>query len=372
MKSLIFLLLLCGAAPFAASGAGRIAEVQIGAHPAGEGVVLRLRLTEPVQGFGQPVVREGVVALKLYGVHTERIAEQAAALFPVQGYAVEAGPRYATLWVRLAPGAPVEAAAYRDAGGSEVLLHIAARPPAAPAPEAPALEARWNLDTVIIDAGHGGHDTGATANGVREKDVTLALAQRLGARIRRELGLAVVYTRDTDTFVSLRERGRRANAAGGKLFISIHANAAAAPAAAGTETFFLGLHKTDAAREVMERENSVVAYEAETYADMDEAALIRRTLAGSAYLKKSEALAGAVEAAFGADRHSRGVKQAGFYVLWNASMPAVLVEVGFVTNPREAAFLSSAGGQERVADAIFRSVALFQQQYQSDLQAGLP
>lgn len=217
----------------------------------------------------------------------------------------------------------------------------------------------WTFDTVVLDAGHGGHDVGATANGIREKDVTLGVVRRLGPLLET-LGVRVVYTRTTDVFIPLRERGRMANAAGGKLFVSVHVNATATGARArGTETYLLGLHKTDAAESVMRRENSVVRLEddAHAYASYDVADLAAMALAGSAFQTTSERLAAAVQDRFRAQgRVSRGVRQAGFYVLWSASMPAVLVETGFVNDPAEAAYLGSASGQDEVARAIFEAV----------------
>jgi len=217
----------------------------------------------------------------------------------------------------------------------------------------------WTFDTIVLDAGHGGFDVGATANGIREKDVTLGVVRRLGPLLET-LGVNVVYTRTTDVFVPLRERGRLANAAGGKLFVSVHVNATATGGRArGTETYLLGLHKTDAAASVMRRENSVVRLEddADAYAGFDLSDLAAMALAGSAFQTTSERLAAAVQERFQAQgRISRGVRQAGFYVLWSASMPAVLVETGFVNDPDEAAYLSSAHGQDEVARAIFEAV----------------
>jgi N-acetylmuramoyl-L-alanine amidase len=171
--------------------------------------------------------------------------------------------------------------------------------------------------------------------------------------------------------VTLKNRGRIANQAGGKLFISIHANAARNRTATGTETYFLGLHKTAAARQVMERENEVVKLESnpEAYEGLDEQALIVQTLTQSAYMRKSEELASFIQDQFTnrVGRKNRGVKQAGFYVLWNASMPSILVELGFVTNPTEAAFLNSEAGQEYLASAIFRAVRDYKIQYEKGL-----
>ncbi|HYE57722.1 MAG TPA: N-acetylmuramoyl-L-alanine amidase [Rhodothermales bacterium] len=232
---------------------------------------------------------------------------------------------------------------------------------------------RWALDHIVVDAGHGGHDIGASYFGVREKDVTLAVARRLGRLLETELGVRVTYTRTGDTFIPLAQRGHLANAAGGKLFISLHANSMPGGARArGTETYFLGLHRTDAARTVMERENSVVSLEEDTtaYAAFDDELAVVQTLAGSAYLRTSERFAALVEQQLGrqAGRTSRGVKQAGFYVLWSASMPAVLVEMGFLTDPAEARFLASAQGQEAVARAVLEAVRALKVQYDRALR----
>jgi len=230
---------------------------------------------------------------------------------------------------------------------------------------------RWRLDKIVIDAGHGGKDPGASANGIREKDIVLKVAKKLGQYIEENLDIEVVYTRTDDTFIELEERGHIANRAGAKLFISLHINAAGARSARGTETFFLGQHKTEAARKVMERENSVIRYEdnPEDYADFDEQALVRQILAQSAYMRQSEKLASLIESQFAdrVQRRSRGVHQAGFYVLWSASMPAVLVELGFLTNPAEARFLRSERGQSYLASAIFRAVRDYKEKYEKGI-----
>lgn len=258
--------------------------------------------------------------------------------------------------------------------------------PAAKRLDAPPLPARavaststptgdpWKLDCIVIDAGHGGKDPGTQAYGLREKDVTLAIALKLGRYIEERLGVRVVYTRTDDRFIELAQRGKMANEAGGKLFVSIHVNAVGgsrAKSVLGTSTYFLGLHKTDSAREVMERENAVVKLESDPghYAAFSEDEMIMQTLAQSAYLEKSEQLAALVESEFQnrAGRHSRGVKQAGFYVLWSASMPAVLVETGFATHPEEARFLNTERGQDLIASAVFRAIRDFRADYERDL-----
>jgi N-acetylmuramoyl-L-alanine amidase len=233
----------------------------------------------------------------------------------------------------------------------------------------------WRLDCVVIDAGHGGHDGGATYNGVREKDVALGIARRLGTLIQDRLGVRVVYTRSDDRFIELHRRGQVANQSCGKLFISIHANAAGNESAHGAETYFLAPHRTASAREVMERENSVVALESDPglYADFDAEGGIMRALAFSAYQQESQTLAALIQEELGgaAGRTSRGVKQAGFLVLWRASMPAVLVETGFVSNDDEARYLASAAGQEAIAGAIYRAVRAYKERYERDLRLSI-
>ncbi len=279
-------------------------------------------------------------------------------------------------------GAP-DTALELDARGLRLVLRAAEGPAASEAP-ASALPAsgvpaffstgRWALDHIVVDAGHGGHDIGASYFGVREKDVTLGIARRVGRMLEDELGLRVTYTRDRDVFVPLAERGHLANAAGGKLFVSIHANSMPRGVRArGTETYFLGLHKTASAQSVMERENSVVRLEADpdAYAAYSSEQAVVQALAGSAYLRTSERLAALVEEAFGQHgRASRGVKQAGFYVLWSASMPAILVETGFLTDPVEARMLASADGQEEVARRIVDAVRALKVQYDRALVPG--
>ncbi|PSQ97144.1 MAG: N-acetylmuramoyl-L-alanine amidase [Bacteroidetes bacterium SW_9_63_38] len=230
---------------------------------------------------------------------------------------------------------------------------------------------RWQMDTIVIDAGHGGKDPGATANGLYEKDIVLDVAHKLGDYVENRLDVDVVYTRKDDRFIPLEERGHVANEAGAKLFISLHVNAARAHAAHGTEAYFLGPSKTEAAEKVMERENSVIKYEDNTkrYEDYDEQALVRQTLTQSAYMRQSEKLASLVQNQFEerVGRHNRGVHQAGFYVLWSASMPSVLVELGFLTNPREAKFLNSDKGQTYLASALFRAVRAYKKDYEKGI-----
>ena len=189
--------------------------------------------------------------------------------------------------------------------------------------------------------------------------------------IESELGVRVVYTRTDDHFETLRDRGRIANRAGGKLFVSIHANAAGAASASGTETYFLAPHLWTSAQEVMDRENAVIQMETapDLYAEFTDQGNILQAMAMSAYQEESQALARLVEGQFlGQQRRSRGVKQAGFLVLWAASMPAILVETGFVSNPAEARLLSSPAGQEQTARAVFQAIAAYKGRYERGLR----
>jgi N-acetylmuramoyl-L-alanine amidase len=276
------------------------------------------------------------------------------------------------------PGSPGAPAARPGAWPSAPAPRPAAVPPYAPG-AAPGQSsstytgsgANWRLDTIVLDAGHGGHDIGATYNGVREKDVTLGIVRHLGRMIESELGVRVVYTRSDDHFETLRDRGRIANRAGGKLFVSVHANAAAASSARGTETYFLAPHRSSSAHDVMERENAVIQLETapELYAEFTDEGNILQAMAMSAYQEESQALARLIEGQFvGQRRPSRGVKQAGFLVLWAASMPAVLVETGFVSNADEARLLGSRAGQEQTARAIFDALSAYKARYERGLR----
>lgn len=231
---------------------------------------------------------------------------------------------------------------------------------------------RWKLDTIVLDAGHGGWDEGAVSStGLKEKDLALFMVRKLGALLEQELGVSVIFTRTGDDFVPLARRGKIANQSGGKLFVSIHANKSRTRSARGTETYFLGTHRSDSARVVMERENEVVEMEnsADQYQIMDSGALARKRLTQSTNLQHSEALASMIQTSFTdyAGRENRGVKQAGFYVLFGASMPAVLVELGFLSNPEEARYLSTNSGQTQMVRAIFQAIARFKRDYEKAL-----
>lgn len=215
------------------------------------------------------------------------------------------------------------------------------------------------LKTIVIDAGHGGKDPGCHGASANEKSVCLAIALELGKRINEAFpDVKVVYTRDKDVFVELDDRAKIANKANADLFICIHANAASA-SAYGAETYVLGLHKTDAQAKIADRENSTIYLEAdggEKYKDFDMSpdAIIARQLQLSVFLDQSILFAEKLQSEFKAlGRNNRGVKQAGFLVLYKTTMPSVLIETGFLTHAEEERFLASAEGQRKMAGAIF-------------------
>jgi N-acetylmuramoyl-L-alanine amidase len=371
---LVTALLLAGAVPSARADAD-IVRVSFTQRSDGRGYVVRLHTDGPVGAYALDRPSADRIQLTVYRAHLSPNLRRDRARGPVRSYSVEPSGDRVVLTLELARTA-VEPQAYPDRESDDLLvaLNLAAQPVTAPAGRAVEREgaSNWRLDCVVIDAGHGGHDTGAVANGVREKDVTLGIARRLGRMIDERLGMRVVYTRSDDRFITLDGRGRIANESCGKLFISIHANAARS-AAHGTETYFLAPHRSESAREVMLRENDVVRLESDPglYADFDAEGGIVRALAMGAYQEESQELAGLVEREFrgGLGRTSRGVKQAGFLVLWRASMPAILVETGFVTNDDEARYLASSAGQDAIAGAIFRAVRTYREHYQRGLRA---
>ena len=238
-------------------------------------------------------------------------------------------------------------------------------------PEPAHADRRGFVNTVVIDPGHGGRDPGAVGRRVREKDITLAISLKLGEYIKEHLpDVKVVYTRTTDEFVELWRRAQIANENQADLFISIHCNSARNTAATGTETFVMGLHRSQANLEVARKENASILFEEdymETYEGFDphspEANIIF-TLYQNAHLDQSLAVASMVQGQFRerARRVDRGVKQAGFLVLYQVTMPGILVEAGFLSNPREEEYLASEAGQAHIASAVFRAFRDYKEQ----------
>lgn len=234
----------------------------------------------------------------------------------------------------------------------------------------------YRVQKVVIDAGHGGRDTGTTGRFSNEKEIALEIALELGKTIKRYLkDVEVLYTRTDDSFPSLVDRADLANKNGADLFISIHCNSAPYSSKVyGTETYVMGLDKVAGNLEVAKRENRVILLEenyAENYEGFDPnspESHILFSLYQNAYLDNSLSLAQKIEHQFKtrAGRRSRGVKQAPFWVLWKTSMPSVLVETGYLSNPNEEKDLNDKLKQSYIASGIFRAF----RDYKQEIEAG--
>jgi len=228
------------------------------------------------------------------------------------------------------------------------------------------------LNVIVLDAGHGGRDGGAVGpGGYLEKTATLGIVQKLGKMIEKEMpGVKVVYTRKTDTFVELYRRGQIANKYKGKLFISVHCNSTPQKpsTASGFTTYILRPGKTDAAVRVAAKENAVIQYEEkkERYYYLSDVDFILTSMARTQDVKFSEKFASLVQTEL--DKQltikNNGVSQAGFYVLVGASMPNVLIETGFISNPKEEALLKSDKGQTSYARGIFNAIKKYKAAYE--------
>jgi N-acetylmuramoyl-L-alanine amidase len=223
---------------------------------------------------------------------------------------------------------------------------------------------------VTLDAGHGDHDYGAVYNGHIEKNITLAVALKVGKILEKSGDIEVIYTRKSDQFIDLIERANMANRADANLFVSIHCNANKNPAAEGCETYVLGMSKNASNLEAAKRENAVVALEKDylqKYEGFDpkssEPFKLPITTAESD-LDQSILLAGKIQNHFidELDRKSRGVKQGPFLLLNKAYMPKVIIEMGFLSNPQEGAKLDSDEGQDGYAQAIANAIISFKKE----------
>jgi len=228
-------------------------------------------------------------------------------------------------------------------------------------------EDQW---VVVIDAGHGGKDPGAVGARGKEKNINLAVALKTGKYISDNMkDVKVIYTREDDTYPGLAERADVANRNKADLFISIHSNALSDKRFNGAETYVLGQTMDEANLQVAMKENSVITYEKDyqtKYEGFDPTSAesyIIFSLMQNTYLKQSTEFATLVQNQFRerVGRKDRGVKQAGFVVLWRTTMPSVLVELGFITNPEEEKFLMSEQGQDYLASAIFRAFRDYRQ-----------
>ena len=231
---------------------------------------------------------------------------------------------------------------------------------------------RWLIDTIVIDPGHGGKHPGAVGKtGLMEKVVTLDIARRLKELLKKRLDARVLMTREEDRFVGLKERTQFANSNGGKLFVSIHADANKNRRVRGFSTYVLGVAKTQQALEVAQRENSVIEFEesTEAYEDFQDAAYILNAIAQSSYLKESQELARMVNDSM--EKRTKipdlGVHQAGFYVLIGAAMPSILVETGFLSNAYEERLLKTRSFRQKIAEALCESICRFKEKYEQGI-----
>lgn len=219
---------------------------------------------------------------------------------------------------------------------------------------------------VVIDAGHGGRDDGTVHHQIKEKDIVLDLATALGQAIKAFIPEAeIVYTRQEDVFIPLDKRISLANDLKADLFVSLHCNAAEDNRATGTETFVMGLHSSEENLEVAKRENASILFEsnyAQTYADFDPFSIEGHILLSAI---QNDHLGQSIEVAENIQQQvrlktglmDRGVRQAGFVLLRKATMPAILVETAFLSNGRDAAFLSDPRSQEKLARSIASGIA---------------
>jgi N-acetylmuramoyl-L-alanine amidase len=241
--------------------------------------------------------------------------------------------------------------------------------------DVPGKKTGYKLRTIVIDAGHGGHDTGCLGSDSREKEVALRIALKLGKLIETNCpDVKVIYTRKTDVFIPLIERANIANRAKADLFICIHLNSGP-KSAYGAETFVMGLHKTDDNLNVAKRENAAILLEdnyQKNYDGFDPSspeANIIFSLYQNQFMTQSLSFAAKIQKQFkdNSKRYSRGVKQAGFLVLYKTAMPSVLIENGFLTNDNDQRFLVSDAGQASMASSIYRAF----KSYKSELETGI-
>lgn len=224
---------------------------------------------------------------------------------------------------------------------------------------------------VVLDPGHGGKDFGTNHNGNVEKNIVLQVALKVGEILEKHSDIDVLYTRKTDVFVAVKERSVFANESKGNVFISIHCNGVASNEASGTETFVMGLSKNKSNLEVAKKENAAIILEDDyktKYAGFDPSSpesLIGLTLMQEDYIGQSIDLAGKVQNGFTnvLKRKNRGVKQGPFWVLHGAFMPSILIELGFVSNKEEGAYLSSAKGQKELAESIAQGIISYKNNY---------
>lgn len=233
---------------------------------------------------------------------------------------------------------------------------------------------QWGVNTVVLDAGHGGKDPGTVGNGnlgTYEKDIVLDVVKRVGKILEEKSDINVIYTRNTDTFVPLWKRTEKANKVKGDLFLSFHVNACDSRRVHGTEIYLLRPGKAKDAIRVAKKENAVIKYESKEAQKRYEnyKQNILANMIHTANMKDSEKIAKVLNDAYKSDlsQNSRGVKQAGFIVLIGASMPKLLIEMGYITNRQEAAKLTKSWYREKIARSTVKSILQYKQQVEASL-----
>lgn len=338
--------------------------------------VIRIRAASTLTGFQKPERVPGGIVLRLPGaVLNDDAIDTTASTAPLR---LEA-KRIRDILVLTIHCEASDSVELRRDGQRDLLCVI--RPRQRQEPEditprhTPAQRGKWSLDVIVIDAGHGGKDVGAEGvNGVYEKDVTLAIAKLIRARLREIMpNTNVVMTRDNDTFLELYRRTQIANESGGKLFLSIHCNSMPTKPhpAHGCETYILRPGRNDDAARVASRENASVKFEQSQrrYEGMTEDQIIVATMAQRSFVRLSESFAASIqrEVTSHTPLADRGVNQAGFFVLVGAAMPNVLIETGFLSNRTDAEYLASSKGQAAIAASIATAIKSYAASYQRSL-----
>lgn len=334
-----------------------------------EGAVRRIQVAQGGGGVRIGVIRrEGGGAFKAFALAApHRIVLDVFKAAPggdseVEGSDGPPDPRPQTSNLSLGPG-------WQPRGPDAVPL------PPGPPPPGPVTGTNGSPLVVVIDPGHGGHDTGAIGpGGLREKDVVLEISHRLRRLLVDRVGVKVILTREEDVFIALEERTAIANRAKADFFISIHVNAARKRGAVGFETYYFDREPSDSdARASAQRENLVLNLEGVGPREQDSLRVILSDLAVTRDQKHSGKLAEMLLEAL--DRilkvENRGVKSGPFFVLARAAMPSVLVETAFITNPREERKLRDEGYKQRVAEALFSGIVRFKDQYEKTVGVGL-
>lgn len=224
---------------------------------------------------------------------------------------------------------------------------------------------------VVLDAGHGGNDFGASYNGLAEKNIALSVTLKVGKILEKNPNIDVIYTRDKDVFVELNERANVANKNNASIFVSIHCNANANTAAEGYETYVMGMHRNASNLEVAKKENEVVTLEKDYklkyngYDPKSPESAIGTTLMQEEYMDNSISLASRVQNGMATNfgRKDRRVKQAGFLVLRQIAMPRILIEMGFISNVREGNYMNSQEGQEEMAVGIANAITSYKNEF---------